>query len=226
MNCLWCDQEIILEMNWENISMFPKPKQLCDACERQLEYLQGSRCKRCSRLSEETVCRDCRWWDDHPERDSIHFNHSVYRYNSFIQDMVAKWKYRGDYALGDAFKQNFTRIFLKQFAFLKRQSLVVPIPLSEERLQERGFNQAKMLADFLPWQKVELLTRVNGEKQSKKTRRARIFTDNPFTLTKTVNKPVILVDDIYTTGTTLRHAGALLKAYGCPKIYAFTLIRG
>ncbi|MBM7600533.1 competence protein ComFC [Virgibacillus halotolerans] len=226
MNCLWCDRQIIPEINWENIFMLAKPKSLCGECEGKLEYLQGSRCKKCSRLSEEAVCLDCKWWNEHAERDSIAFNYSIFNYNSFMQDMIAKWKYRGDYVLGTAFKLDLFQVFSKRFAFLKNEALLVPIPLSEERLRERGFNQAKMLAEFLPLPCEELLTRIHGEKQSKKTRTARISTNNPFKLTKTVNKSVILVDDIYTTGTTLRHAGSLLKAHGCPEVYAFTLIRG
>ncbi len=143
-----------------------------------------------------------------------------------MQDVIAKWKYRGDYILGTAFKQDFIRSFSKRFSFLKKEALLVPIPLSKERMHERGFNQAKVLAEFLPRPCEDILTRVDSEKQSKKSREERIYTANPFNLTKIVNKPVILVDDIYTTGTTLRHAGTILKAHGCPEVYALTLIRG
>src|SRR5690606_12881635 len=98
--------------------------------------------------------------------------------------------------------------------------------LSKERLMERGFKQAKMLADFLPIEMVEPLSRVHGEKQSKKTRQERMIAENPFFIKETINKKVILVDDIYTTGTTLRHAATLLKEHGCPEVYSLTLIRG
>src|SRR5690625_1097913 len=78
----------------------------------------------------------------------------------------------------------------------------------------------------LPAENKDILTRIHSEKQSKKTRSERLSADNPFVAAKKVNKPVILVDDIYTTGTTLRHAATLLKEQGCPEVYAYTLIRG
>jgi len=52
------------------------------------------------------------------------------------------------------------------------------------------------------------------------------MTVNPFNLVKSLNNPVLLVDDIYTTGRTLRHAAQLLKEAGCQEVYALTLCRG
>jgi competence protein ComFC len=158
------------------------------------------------------------------DKDALANNHSIYAYNDFMQNLIAKWKYRGDYQLGQAFKHPMMDAFSHEF--LKKKAVAVPIPLSEERLIERGFNQAKMLAHFLPFQSVEALNRVHGEKQSKKTRNERIFTENPFILNTPIKKPVILVDDIYTTGATIRHAAALLKEHGTPEVYSLTLIRG
>lgn len=226
MDCLWCNKQIIQEISWENIFMLPKPQLLCKECVGHLAFIQDNRCNQCSRISEETICADCRQWSEYSLSDSIVFNHSIFSYNPFMKDIVAKWKYRGDYVLGTVFKQAFIRGYKEKFSFLKKDAVIVPIPLSEERSKERGFNQAKMLADFLPMKSKAIITRVHGEKQSKKTRSERIFAENPFLVTEIIHKPVILVDDIYTTGATLRHAGSLLKAHGCPKVYAFTLIRG
>ncbi|GAB3056894.1 ComF family protein [Virgibacillus ainsalahensis] len=226
MHCLWCNSQLIPEISWVTILTLSIPKQLCESCEKELEDLHGSRCSRCSRISEEKICADCSWWEAHPKRDTIVSNHSVFSYNSMMQEMIAKWKYRGDYHLGHVFKQQFTHVFQHTFSNMDKDLVAVPIPLSKERQYERGFNQAKMLADFLPIQTKEVLTRVHGEKQSKKTRRDRILTDNPFEITETLHNTILLVDDIYTTGTTLRHAAGLLKAHGCPNVYAYTLIRG
>ncbi|WP_339213858.1 phosphoribosyltransferase family protein [Ornithinibacillus sp. FSL M8-0202] len=142
-----------------------------------------------------------------------------------MQDIIAKWKYRGDYELGTVFEESYTTYFQKAFASIKN-AVIIPIPLSMERLQERCFNQAEMLASFLSLKKMNILSRTHGEKQSKKSRNERIYSENPFILQEKLNNPVILVDDIYTTGTTLRHAAKLLKDAGCPEVYSYTLIRG
>jgi len=225
MECLWCFDNLIPEVDWLNVVHFSKPKTLCENCSTRLEKITGARCAHCSRQSEEKICPDCKWWQNHLRKDSLEFNYSIFAYNDFMQDVVAKWKYRGDYSLANAFADDFISVFRKQFSFLKNY-LLVPIPLSEERLKERAFNQAQQLADFLPGETSKLLARAHGEKQSKKTRQERIASKNPFLATESIHRSVILVDDIYTTGTTLRHAANLLKEQGSPKVYAFTLIRG
>ncbi|WP_164668077.1 ComF family protein [Virgibacillus doumboii] len=227
MNCLWCDGEIITEISWDNFFTLSKPKNLCESCENKLIQLKGNRCKKCSRISEEALCSDCKWWETYGEQDDpLVFNYSVFQYNEQMQAMISRWKYRGDYCLGKAFELFYTNAFQQNYSFLAKNAVVVPIPLSDERLKERGFNQALTLADFLPLETCEIITRVHGEKQSKKTRKERIMAINPFKMTETINKPAILADDIYTTGATLRHAASLLKENGCPAVYALTLARG
>ncbi|WP_188454142.1 ComF family protein [Virgibacillus oceani] len=227
MHCVWCDQVIIQEMSWSNIFFLQKPKNLCDKCENKLEILSGNRCKRCSRASEADECNDCLWWaKQFNGQDPLEASYSIFTYNSLMHDLVAKWKYRGDYHLANAFQQIFKETFVKHFTNLHKGAVTIPIPLSAERFSDRKFNQAKVLADFLPLKQINIMNRIDSEKQSKKTRKERLSTKNPFSITEKVNKPVILVDDIYTTGTTLRHAASVLKENGCPHIYAYTLIRG
>lgn len=224
MICLWCDEEIIIETTWRNLFLPSAEQRLCSPCSNQLNMLWGSRCERCSRSTQKRICPDCIEWQNRKE-DPLISNYSVYAYNDRMQEMIAKWKYRGDYILGEAFQKAFTSSFQKKFKD-KKNYAIVPIPLSEERINERAFNQADMLAGFLTSNPTQILTRIHGEKQSKKTRRERIQARNPFEITETLNKPAILVDDIYTTGTTLRFAADVLKQSGCPEVYGYTLIRG
>ncbi|SFD96977.1 competence protein ComFC [Lentibacillus persicus] len=226
MNCLWCDADIIPAITWKTILQPPESKNLCPPCEEQLQVIRGNRCRKCSRESEEKLCSDCRWRERNEGESSLAWNYSVFPYNERMQEMVSKWKYRGDYAIGNAFKRDYLKAFNHIAPSLPNDPAVVPIPLSEERIKERGFNQSRMLAQFLPIEMVELLKRTHSEKQSKRTRRQRLAAGNPFFINQTVNKPVILADDIYTTGTTLHHAASILKMHGCPAVFALTLVRG
>lgn len=227
MHCLWCAEEIVPEMNWKSMLFLPKQQNLCKLCQNELIVLHGKRCVKCSRTSIDNICTDCLRWEKHfVMKDVLTWNYSIFAYNERMQEIIAKWKYRGDYCLGNMFRNEFAKAFKDKFRFFPKDAIVVPIPLSAERMKERGFNQAQMLADFLPCNNYPVLKRIHGEKQAKKTRKERISTVNPFGLIKKVNKPVILVDDIYTTGTTLRHAATLFKESGCPDVYALTLIRG
>lgn len=225
MKCLYCQQLIVLKLTWRTLFL-PERKPLCRTCEESLVIIKGSRCFICSRPSERNKCEDCLWWEQLSERDTIQFNYSVYHYNNFMKEIISKWKYRGDSSLGYIFRHVFAATFRKLRSSLPQDIVAVPIPLNEQRQLERGFNQAAMLAGFLPIQTMEILERSTSEKQSKKTRNERIQSVNPFIVEKAINKPVILVDDIYTTGTTLRHAGKVLLEQGCPFVCALTLIRG
>ena len=226
MHCFWCLEDMQTEIDWSNFLFLRKPTALCEACSKNLQVLTGKRCKKCSRETTLELCQDCQWWQRETVEDPLLRNHSIFHYNKYMQDVVAKWKYRGDYVLANIFKPYVEKEFMKIYKDIAREAIIMPIPLSTERMQERAFNQAEAIANFLPGKQQPILQRKRGEKQSKKKREERIRATNPFTLAKTINKPVVLVDDIYTTGATLRHAAQLLKDNGCPAVYAFTLIRG
>ncbi|MFE8701673.1 ComF family protein [Cytobacillus sp. FJAT-54145] len=103
------------------------------------------------------------------------------------------------------------------------------IPLSEERLYERGFNQAEALIKEAGVTPSTLLQRTHSEKQSKKSRQDRIHHEQVFQLKAGIDiigKRILIVDDIYTTGSTLRHAGKVLRKAGAKTVCSITLARG
>ena len=231
--CVWCQTKVIPEVAWQTFFFPDKPRSLCQKCEAGLEKIDFIACEICGRpptndkqQETPTICPDCTKWQQDPSWENIlTFNRSAYHYNPLLQEMITKWKYRGDYHVGHAFEEAVIETFKRYFFKTIPDAILVPIPLSTERLHERAFNQAKVLADLLPYQSENVLKRIHGEKQAKKTRQDRLATANPFLLESEITKPVILIDDIYTTGTTLRHAAKILKQHDCPKVYAFTLAR-
>lgn len=200
---------------------------LCELCEKKLEYITGNKCIVCSRESAESTCYDCERWNDlYAGKDPLKQNLSIYLYNEFMQELITKWKYRGDYIIGHIFQYTVMAQYRSYDSLLKSRITIVPIPLTKEREDERGFNQAQMIANFIQAPQENVLTRILNEKQSKKSRSERMMTNNPFKLVKPLNNPVLLVDDIYTTGRTLRHAAQLLIESGCPEVSALTICRG
>src|SRR5699024_10333533 len=227
MRCLWCDQEIVLDLSWTTLLFLRKTSNICKICAEKLEQITGRQCIRCGRMEDKTICDDCRRWKCYyHHNDVLTMNRSIFVYNQMIKEMINRWKYRGDYIVGELFQSYVEHFYSEYKRLLPKQTIIVPIPLSEQRMKERGFNQAKMLADFFPLPQADILGRMHREKQSKKTKQQRLQSKNPFHQVSKLNKTVLLVDDIYTTGTTLRHAAEILKQNGCPQIYAWTLIRG
>src|SRR5699024_4060985 len=138
------------------------------------------------RMNKEGQCTDCNQWtalyDGH---DPLTKNVSLYEYNEWMREVIARWKYRGDYVLGEVFRSEFHQLFVETFKDIIKDSIILPIPLSSDRLYERGFNQASQLASsIVGYSKDEqnLLCRMSNEKQSKKTREERLRMENPFFL--------------------------------------------
>ncbi|WP_261131795.1 ComF family protein [Bacillus sp. Marseille-Q3570] len=139
---------------------------------------------------------------------------------------MAQFKYRGDSELIKAFSDELRTLFKKEF----RGTIVVPIPLSEERHYERGFNQSELIAISVGSTVVDALERpLHEEKQSKKSRADRLENQTVFTFKSGSDirgKSITLVDDIYTTGATVEAAGKILLEQGARKVMSFTVARG
>ncbi|MEC2322910.1 ComF family protein [Lederbergia lenta] len=232
-HCIYCDMQIVTEVTWRKLIFKSEEAVLCHHCFEKLTLIKGKRCGKCSRSLEklkaefitDSVCTDCVRWEVNPNwKDILQQNLSVFEYNEYLKEMLARYKYRGDYELAAAFSKEISAC-INQLTY----DILVPIPLSEERLQERGFNQTIGLAEKAGFAIEDLLIRKHAEKQSKKTRQARMQSTDVFAVSTKedlTEKHILLIDDIYTTGSTIRHAAKVLKQAGAKSISAFTLARG
>ncbi|SFA44433.1 competence protein ComFC [Parageobacillus thermantarcticus] len=235
MNCLICHAPYNPLASWQHFLTLKNADCLCVKCRGAFVKIDGEICDICGRPfaglershRQGKLCADCvQWQKDDEWKDVLTKNRSVYMYNEFMKEVVALWKFRGDYAIVQAFQDEFCREFYRHF---DNTFCIVPIPLSDERLYERGFNQAKALAELLALPIYEPLCRRHLEKQSKKSRLERLRTENVFRLSEKTSlrgKHIVLIDDIYTTGTTLRHAAKVLLKAGAASVSSITLARG
>jgi competence protein ComFC len=231
MLCLGCGAELRRSVSWNSLFTKEEEMVLCQDCLSKLEFITGEECRLCSRPLEETLykqdglCLDCLRWEKDPKWAGIlDRNTSVLLYNEYCKELIALFKYRGDYVLANAFAA-----LLKPKLETILTDLIVPIPLSRERLYERGFNQSEALINALGKEPAHLLTRKHSEKQSKKSRSDRIRLPQVFQIPKQTNlsaENILLIDDIYTTGSTLRHAAILLKEAGAKTVSSLTVARG
>ncbi len=107
---------------------------------------------------------------------------------------------------------------------------IVPVPLSENRLKQRGYNQSEVLAEAVSEKcalpvRTDLLARVmETEKQSLMTREQRLKNlKGAFLASKECRGlSIVLVDDIKTTGSTLSECAGELKKRGAVRVYALT----
>lgn len=234
--CLACHETFIAAVGWWKLLMLEPESLLCSLCEAELERISGRTCKICSRPVErldesymkEDLCLDCwRWEQREDTANLLERNISLYEYNNFLKEWLATYKYRGDAEIATYFSPHLKKVHQTHF----RSYIPIAMPLSSERLHSRGFNQSALLLS--PWAEDHpVLLRTTGEKQSKKSRKKRInqFAQNPFRInlksTSIIqNKNVLLIDDVYTTGTTLRQAAKVLKDTGALKVASITIAR-
>ncbi len=233
MYCLWCHENFFEKTNWKFVFAQSKESVICQQCHSKLVAIEGEICEKCGRsfrnlesqFRHENICYDCIRWGG----GTLVKNRSLYVYNHFLQEIIAKWKYRGDAQLVKLFLPGLQKL-ANQF---ENVDIVVPIPLSKNRQYERSFNQAKALAEGLTQPLLEPLTRTEeAAKQSKKGRKERLNREEKFQLLPSFpydlqGKTVLLVDDIYTTGATLYSAATVLKEHArVANIFSVTVARG
>lgn len=214
MICLLCHAEYTLEPTFHQLLLLKLPSPgICTSCHNQFQQITTPYCSRCYKPDIKDVCSDCKIW----EKEGIIVNHqAVFTYNTAMEDFFSRYKFMGDYRLHHVFNKYFKT---------ERGYTIVPISVSKQRFQERGFNQVIALLHSLPFS--SLLEKEEGPTQNTRTRNERLKNKNTFTLKAKVKVPdkILLVDDVYTTGRTLQHAIAVLKQGGAQEIKTFSLCR-
>lgn len=164
---------------------------------------------------------------------------SIFAYKGVVEKAIKKLKYKFVTDLASDLVELFSSFCGEDEAFSDFCRLagvvLVPIPLHLQRLRWRGFNQSELLGemvaknlgiDFIP----DLLLRVKNTKPQveldKKGRQKNIR--NAFRVNlkfKIENFKIILFDDVWTSGATLREAGKVLKRNGAKKVWGLTIAR-
>ena len=114
--------------------------------------------------------------------------------------------------------------------------LIIPVPLHRERYKYRGFNQTLIFSGFLSDLSgirvdTDLLLRVRHSRpQTGLSRQERIdnITKNVFSVSypeRVKNKTIVLVDDVLTTGTTMKRCAKVLLGSGANSVYGFTIAK-
>lgn len=146
---------------------------------------------------------------------------------------VADFKFKADPALGRCLA-NLMQHAPRVEPALERADFVIAMPLSAQRLRERGFNQAYELAKRLAPKKAwghALKRVVDGVHQVGSTKHERLnlgadtFWVHPKELSHLQQREVVLVDDVMTTGATLKAAAQTLKTAGVSRVTGLVFAR-
>ena len=209
----------------------PFGEKICLECLPKLKVVTAPWCMRCGKkLTEEgELCKDCL-----RRRHSYDRARTLYEYAGAAPS-IYRFKYSGRQEYGDFFGEEMGR-YLGDFIRRAQPDVLIPVPLYRKKLRSRGYNQAACLARALG-RSLQLpvdekfvkrvrntapMKRLNPAERQNNLKKAFIIGGNDVKL----YDRIILVDDIYTTGTTLDEIAALLKEHGVSKVYCVTLACG
>lgn len=222
--------------------LFPRR---CLGCGRWGEYF-CQECRQAIKLIENQVCPVCERpaieGRTHPRcqtRYSLDGLTSIFTYQGLIKEAIGKLKYKFITDLAEELIE-LTVEYLqnhKSYIINLKSSVLIPVPLHSRRQRWRGFNQAELLGRMLGqkfnWQvRTDLLARhkytkpqikLKGKERRRNIRGA--FKINPNSKFLIRNSKFILFDDVWTTGSTLRECGQVLKRAGAKEIWGLTLAR-
>lgn len=209
-----------------------KGAKICPNCRNGLIYLQEPRCKKCSKAlttEEAEYCYDCSR-TEHSYDTGI----SVFSYNKAMRESVTAFKYHNKREYADFYVDEICNRYRNLMMTWKADG-IIPVPIHKSKLTKRGFNQATLLARGISgttgipvYEKYLIRTKkttpqkeLNNRERKKNLKKAFLISDNNVKLNS-----VIIVDDIYTTGSTVDACAELLKEAGVEKVYFISLCIG
>lgn len=150
--------------------------------------------------------------------------HAIYFYNSFMQDVLHQFKFLKDIRVADFFAKA-----LKKKVRGMEYDLIIPIPMHVEMEKKRTFSPVEVVLQQakLPFQSV--LEKTTMSQQSKKTYEQRINSSSFFKSLPQVDvtqQKILLIDDLITTGTTIKHAKTILLELGAKSVEEVIFISG
>lgn len=204
---------------------------ICEECRPKLRYIEGARCRKCGkRLTDETriYCGDC--------EHRVHifdYGYALYSYRE-MHDSIYRFKSKGRCEYARFYAGDICRHLKDEIDTMGAQALI-PVPLHASRERERGYNQSELLAKEMSRLlgipvRSDIVKRVQKtvpQKELDELGRQNNLKKAFFIGTDVVKlKKVIVVDDVYTTGSTVDAVARELKEHGVGKVYFITLCIG
>lgn len=237
--CPVCGKLLPLSAKWYRSLQPEKTRSLmiCENCMQKLPFVPEPRCIRCSRpldLEEEILCDICR-----KKPSSFDSGSALFLHDETARKIIYDLKFHNLRENARFLGHEMAIRFHKQI-LLWNPEVCIPVPLHKKRFRERGFNQALLIAESLSYW-LEKYYRIRlpvdsgyllrtGNTRPQRTLEAAMregnvktaFTVFPREGSERIYRSVLLIDDIFTSGSTINACAGTLKEAGSREVFFLT----
>lgn len=202
---------------------------LCAKCVEMIDIIGDMHCYKCAIPCETYICSDCL-----SREFAFDWACSAGLYEGALRKAIHALKYDMHIAIVDQLAELMIRCYPHK-ELNGDVDMVIPIPIHRNRLIERGFNQSEELCRLLckriyvPMETDALFRIRNTRHQVSLPEDKRMLNiKGAFAVRQpdlVMGRRVLLVDDVFTTGSTLNEAAKVLKESGAESVYVYTLAR-
>ena len=212
--------------------VIPKGEFICPSCVKKLSPVHQPVCLKCGKELESDRMEFC--YDCTRHHRSFERNLALLNYNDTASRSMSAIKYKNKREYLDFYSEALWLRFGRQIHFWN-PDLFVPVPIHPTRRKIRGFNQAEVLAEKLS-EKSGIPVCGGALKRIRKTAPQKMLDSSarfhnleqafgPGSIPQGT-KRVLLVDDIYTTGSTMKACTRILLKMGVEQVYGLTVCIG
>lgn len=207
---------------------------LCDSCMESFHWVGEKTCSKCGKILQDNyrhaLCHDCRTFERQFDK-----GFTCVQYGLLERGLLMDYKYRGKSYIGRKLGDiMYDRMSIEDV----EADLIVPVPMFSRNQNKRGYNQAEVMAKRFASRRgmvcaSELLERTKEtvpmkglgslERYENLKNAFAVSGKNQYTIT---GKRILLIDDIFTTGSTLDACSSVLKEAGAAEVYVLTFACG
>jgi ComF family protein len=206
---------------------------LCTDCWKNIEFITDPQCGLCGfpfdfDMGEGILCATCNCTSPFFDKAL-----SIFKYSNYSKSLILKLKYNDQLHIAHF----LAKLISERLHNLYEYRVIIPVPLHVKKMRKRLFNQSAIIAshvakisklDFLPNSLIKKRNDTPQNKLNRERRKTNIL--NSFSVAEESKKfiqgkNIILIDDVYTTGSTVNECSKTLKKAGCGKILVATAAR-
>ena len=204
---------------------------ICRKCKDKIIYIKEPYCMKCGKQlkkEEQEYCSDCQ-----KKKHEYIQGTALYDYGS-MSDSVFRFKYAGRMEYAKFYGKELYQKKLQWLSVIRPDALV-PVPIHSARKRKRGYNQAELIARELSrYSGIPLNTKLIRRAERTKPLKNLSYLERQNNLKRAFKlwkndvklNTIVIIDDIYTTGSTIDAMARVLHEAGITRVYFMTLTIG